>query len=136
MQRRDDSRQGWRRGALTVLGLQAVLLLVAAILFPIFAKAESYSGPGMSTRRVANELGHLYAQTGRWTTAFEELRPLLRRLPLRTFEASFMRLTTKGDEAEYLIGVNGSVQRWHVGSGGGPDLVEGAVALGKVGVPR
>lgn len=115
---RDAVRRAAWQGAGRLLGVQFVVLLGAAILFPAFAQVK-YSGPGMSPRRVAHAIQAAQRAGGVWPTGFETLRPRLRPVPpLGPYRISFLALRTSSQEADYAIGVNGLVETWRIAAEG------------------
>ena len=54
------------------LGILVVALLVAAILFPVFAKARVGSGRGITVRRLAYCAAQKHEETNVWPTHLEK----------------------------------------------------------------
>ena len=96
-----------------VLAFCGSLAFIAAILFPVFAQAHSYSGPGMGLYRIASMIDRFHQDSGRWPTSFKEIQPLLqRRNRWSNYTVSFLALETKPDSADYVVTVNGSLGRY------------------------
>jgi len=82
--------------------------MIAAILFPVFARASNgNSSRNMDVHRIAWEIDRYHHREGQWPTRFEDLEPLLGSRPQgRSFRISILALDTKPDSADYVIAVN------------------------------
>ncbi|GEM_PF-2672682 len=109
-------RAAWQ-GAKRLLGIEAVLLVLAAILYPAFNQIKV--GPKLSPRTVAGAIQAVRRETGRWPVAFDEVRPKI------TFDdrlgphrVSFVKTADRGEEAEYVVAFDRSLQAFRLDTQG------------------
>jgi len=100
-----------RTVATSVAVIDAVLL--GAILFPVFAKAKSYSGPGLNHRRIAGAILNYRMEQGAWPLDIPNIESRLRRRPpQRTFNIQVSAIATHS--ATYRITVDRTDQVWRL----------------------
>ncbi len=125
------------RGAGELLSAQVAFLLLAAIVFPIFAKARSYSGPGMGPYRIADAIFDDHRATGGWPDSVDALRPYLHRYPTyKPYAVSFVRLDSKEQVPIYAVSVNGVLQTYRFPTDDRPEKTSRAIVPVDLNAPR
>lgn len=103
------------RRILLAFGVAIVGFLAFAIFYPVFAQADSYSGPGMQPRRVLGCLQRSRLKTGTWPATITLEDPCLRRRPHREYQLAVTRHGQPADaQVEYDIRINGLRERWKI----------------------
>ena len=100
-------------GAWRMLGAVTGVLIVAAVLFPAFY--SSHGGPKLSARIFAGVIERVHRETGRWPTTFAEVSPRVTADDHVFHRASFVKLAERGDEADYAVAFDHSMQMFHLG---------------------
>lgn len=96
-----------------MLGVVLAVLVVAAILFPVFF--SSHVGPKLNAQIFAGAIGRVYKETGRWPTTFAEVSPKVTADDHLVHYVSFVKLAERGDEADYAIAFDKSLQMFRLG---------------------
>lgn len=125
---RDALRAAAWQGAFRMFGALAAPLLIAAILFPVFAQRKV--GPKLNAYWFAHVLQRAYRETGKWPMQFEEVSPRLTANDhLGPHRVSFVQTAERGKEAEYLVSFDRSMDLFKIDSDG-VERVMGKVASG------
>ncbi|RYG24430.1 hypothetical protein EON82_10735 [bacterium] len=118
MERHEDPARALRAAAWRVLGALAAVLLVAVVLFPIFAQARESTGKPNPHLWVAEAIQVSQLVRRDWPTHADEVRPYLQRghraLPGRPLEFSISPKGPKGSDAVYEISIGGRTTTWRV----------------------
>lgn len=106
------------------------ILVIAAILFPAFAQVK-YSGPKMDPETIAYAIMRVHERTGVWTDNFADVHSEIHATdPFGPHRVGFLKLDDHGKDAEYVISVNGGLERLRLGPEGRPERIGRRAAFG------
>lgn len=131
MERREEARSAEWRGAGKMLGALLIVLILAAILFPVFVQSHHSGANKVPPRRVAYAIQAYHKENDAWP---ETLMPVRRALRSVSFSLNphiaFLPLKLGDKEAEFVIAVDGNLEVWRIPVAASPERVGARAVAG------